>query len=738
VILRRARLVGLLVIAFGAMAAGQIPFTLLATQQGQSAVALQNGGGLTVTAPLAGTQTLQVVATYTGTGQVTFSTQPTVFGSTDFTATLTGSLPITLSQGGHATMTITFSPSSSTQSTAQVNLPFVETVNATSTGGSTPTGGTTTNNGTITINLQGAAPSFTLSYILQTNQNVIPLQPGGTIPFPGTPVGTTAQAALNITNTGSGPGVVTGISIDSGAFRLQGIPLLPANVPAGQTIQVLVFYTPTAVGSNSGQITITFPSGPSVTVNVTGTGIAPSFTYQLLTTTPPSAITPPGPITFPSVNVGQTSSVSLRVLNSGSASGTINSISLAPQAFQLATPIQLPQTLAPNASLTLTINFTPPQPGAVTGTLIVNSDTFNLTGTGLGSQLVYSYLTNGTSITLGASNPSVIFSPVQVTQSQHLTFDVKNSGTSATTISDIGVTPPNGPYSISGVPSLPVTLAPNADFQLGITFTPTTVGYSNGTLMLDNTSIALVGSGTEPPPLPAYTISGPSGNATPMTQPTVGLSLSNPYPVAVSGTLAIGVSGTLPADQAVQFATGGTTASFVIPANQTAAEFGSQGTQIGLQTGTVAGTITLTPSFNTQAGNIPLTPNTPATLQFAVAPSQPQLIAIQFTGLSSAGFTIQATGFSTTRSLKSAAVQLTAAKGYSLPTSQFTIDLSQISNVWFESTASKAFGGEFTVSIPFTFQGLTTTQSVLNAITAVSVTVSNSLGTSNSIQANLP
>ena len=502
---------------------------------------------------------------------------------------------------------------------------------------------------------------------------------------------------------------------------------------------MFVLYTPTAAGPNSGQITITFSSGPSSTVNVTGTGIAPNFTYQLLTTTPPTTITPPGPISFTSVNVGQTSSVStIRVLNSGSANGTINSISLTPQVFQLATPVQVPQTLAPNASVTLTINFTPTQPGAVSGTLIINSDTFTLTGTGLGSQLVYSYLTNGTTITLGSSNPSVIFSPVQVTQSQLLSFDVKNSGTLPATISNIGVTPSNGPYSISGVPSLPVTLAPNADFQLGVTFTPTTVGYSNGTLMLDNTSIALVGSGTEPPPLPSYTITGPSGNAAPMTQPSVSLSLSNPYPVAVSGTLAIGISGSLPADQAVQFATGGTTASFVIPANQTAAVFGSQGTQIGLQTGTVASTITLTPAFSTQTGNISLTPNTPATLQFAVANSPPQLIAIQLTGLSTTGFTMQVTGYSTTRSLKSAAVQLTAAKGYSLPTSQFTIDLSQISTVWFQSTASKAFGGEFTISIPFTFQGLTASQSALNAITTASVTVSNSLGTSTSIQTSVP
>ena len=156
-----------------------------------------------------------------------------------------------------------------------------------------------------------------------------------------------------------------------------------------------------------------------------------------------------------------------------------------------------------------------------------------------------------------------------------------------------------------------MTLAPNTDFQITITFTPTVLGFANASLLFDTTTIALEGSGTQPPPLPSYTISGPSGNVAPMTQPTVGLTLASPYPVAISGTLTISVTGTLPADPAVQFATGGTTVSFTIPANQTSAVFGAQGTQLGLQTGTVASTITITPSFATQAGNVPLTPATP-------------------------------------------------------------------------------------------------------------------------------
>ncbi len=728
---RRIGLAGLL-FAFATTAAAQIPFQLLVSQS-QSAITVQNGASLTFVSAVGQSQTAQLTATYTGTGQVVISQTPNVFGSPAFSAALPAKVPIVLNPGASVSITITFSPTSATASSSQMNLPYVETV-------STTTGTTTTTTSTanvISLALQGTAPSFALSYVLQTDQNVVPFPSGGTIPFTPTLVGATAQAALNVTNTGSGPGAVTGISISGSAFKIQGKPLLPATVVAGQTLQVLVLYTPTAVSSDTGVITITFDTGSPVTVNVSGSGTAPTFTYSILSTTPPTAISPGGTISLPNTTVGQSSTITIRVLNSGNANGSVSSLSIAGQGYSLSNVPVLPDVLAPNASVTFNLTFTPTQPGAQSGTLIVNSDTFTLSGSGLGPLLVYSYVAGGTSITLGGTNTSVVFSPVMVSQSEQLIFDVKNTGTLPATISNIGVAA--GPYTLSGLPSLPVTLAPNADFQITIKFTPTTVGFSNGTLQLDATGISLVGSGTQPPTLPAYTISGPSGNTAALTQPTVGLTLASAYPVALTGVLTLSVSGTLPADPAVQFATGGRTVSFTIAANQTSAVFGTQGTQLGLQTGTVASSIALTPTFATQAGNVDLTPASPSSLQFTVAPAVPSLIALQIATVSTTGFTIQATGFSTPRSLKSVLVQFTTATGYSMPTTQFTIDVSQVSTVWFNSSASQAFGGQFTISVPFTFQGVVPVgQSIVNAIASVSVTMSNALGASNSLQAAVP
>ena len=499
-----------------------------------------------------------------------------------------------------------------------------------------------------------------------------------------------------------------------------------------------MLYQPTAVSADTGQIQVSFDSGSPVNVNIEGSGSSPSFTYQLLQTNPPTTIPPGGTVSLPDTNVGQTSSVTLRVLNTGNASGTVSSISVSGQGYQLSNPPTLPQTLAANGSVTLTLNFTPAQPGTQKGSLFINGDsTLLLSGVGLGSQLSFSYLAAGNTITLTPTNNSVIFPQTTISQSTQVSFDVKNTGTLPATISNIGIAQTNSPYSVSGLPPLPLSLAPNADSHFTITFTPSTLGFSNGTLQLDATTISLVGSGTQPPALPAYTIGGASGTAAPGTQPNITLTLAIPNPVALSGVLTVAASGSLPADPAVQFATGGSTVPFSIAANSTSAVFGSQGTQIGLQTGTVASTIALTPTFATKAGGVDVTPATPTSLQFSIAPAPPVLIALSLSGQTATSFVISVTGFTTPRALSTWTVQFTTISGFNMPVTKFSIDVSQISTVWFQSTASRPFGSQFTLSIPFTFQGTVPNgQSLLNSIASVAVTLSNGQGTSNSIQVN--
>jgi hypothetical protein len=102
-------------------------------------------------------------------------------------------------------------------------------------------------------------------------------------------------------------------------------------------------------------------------------------------------------------------------------------------------------------------------------------------------------------------------------------------------------------------------------------------------------------------------------------------------------------------------------------------------------------------------------------------------------------FALNVTGYSTTRTLTSVTLQFTAAASMTLGTSQVTIDVRQAATLWFQSAGSQSFGGQFTVTLPFTLQGTPPTgKTLLQTIASISATVSNERGASNSLVATLP
>jgi len=728
----------LVLAALGSLAASAqtIPFTLLATSNGSSVTVL-NDGSIGITAQVGTQAQVVVTATYTGTSQATFSTKPQSVGSTQFSVALTGTLPIVLSPGQALTFTVTYAPTNANGATTQVTVPFTEP-------GST---GTPVSNAIVLV-FQGNSPSFVLSYILQANNNTVVIPPGGTIPFLPTQINTTANANLDITNQGSGPGTITVITPPAAGspFKLSGTPLLPATLTSGQFLQLTVSYTPTAVQStpDMGQVTITFENGITDTVLLSGTGSTSSFTYNVIsggTTTP---VKPPGPIVLPAVNVatsGSTapsSSVIVQVVNSGNASGTINSISVSGQGFQLVNPPTTAPVLAPGGPFSFAISYTPTQVGPQTGTLEIGNDMFTLSGTGLGPQLTFSYVSNGATIPASGTT-GVVFPSIAVSKSESVTFTVTNSGTLPATITLITASP-TPPFSVPTLP--PATLAPGQMTSFPITFTPTTAGPVTGSLSVNGAAVPLFGAGSTPPTLPSYTIAGPSGNVAPLSQAGVTLTLANSYPVDLQGVLTLTTSGNYGTDPAVQFSTGSSagnrTVDFVIPAGSTNANFAGQGSQILLQTGTVAETVTLTPTFATTTGGVDITPSPAPTLQFTVASSAPVLLSLQIGNETASSFTLVLIGYSTTRSLSSLNVTFNPAAGFNLGATQFTIDLSSVSTLWFASTASQSFGGQFEISVPFQLTGTVRAGSTLiQTIASLSATVGNALGVSNLLETNV-
>jgi hypothetical protein len=334
----------------------------------------------------------------------------------------------------------------------------------------------------------------------------------------------------------------------------------------------------------------------------------------------------------------------------------------------------------------------------------------------------------------------VVFSQQNVGRTSTINFTVQNTGTAPATVISIGTAQASGTtqfgdvFTVTNLPALPVNLDPGKSLSFTVAFAPNNTGLALGNLLVDTAVFLLSGLGSAPVPLPSYTFNGASGVQAPFQQPVIGLHMNSAYSLPLKGTLILTQdAGALAPDPAVQFATGGQIVTFTIPADSTDAVFPNGLKQIRLQTGSVASTITMTPSFATQAG-LDVTPVSPPTLQLTVQRAAPQLLTAAIVSKASNSFTLTLSGYTTTRSISSFQVQFTASPDVSLPSSKTTVDASGASLAWFQGSPSQAFGGQFIVSIPFNIQvssGILVTP--VDKIQTLSVTASNDVGASNAI-----
>ena len=705
-------------------ASAQFPFQLV-VQSGASTTVVGNGADINVAANGVGqSQQVIITITYTGTGSASLDPAQ-IFGSPAFSPGPAGAGVLT--PGQSTAYTVSYTPTSGAQASASLSIAYSQTI------------GNSITNGSVSLSLSGTSPSFVLGYAVQPQGNAVALSNGGTLMFPPTVVGTSITAVLAIENTGSAPGKLNAFALsESGtAFQATGLPLLPGTIAGGQTLQISVVYTPSAVAADSGTIQLTFP-GQTVTITLAGTGISSQLTFTVVQGTQ-TLVVNQNQVSLSDTPVGGSTTVSVNALNSGSANLVVNSISLTGPGFLLVNGPPLPLTLAQGGSFNLTFTFTPPQAGNFTASLLIGGVTFSIAARGLGPLYQYSY-TTGSSTSPVSPNGSLFFATAPLGQSSSTTFTVTNTGTAPGTVSGIFIGEANSPFAITGLPQVPLTIAPNQTVTFGITFTPATTASVSGTLHLDGTEFFLTGVGGGPPPLPSYSFSGPQGTLGPLQQPAVGLSLAAPYPLAITGTLTLtAIPDGFTADPAIQFSTGGKTVAFSIPANTTAAVFANGSDSIRLQTGSTSGTITLTPAFQTASG-VPLTPATVQSLQLVVPATAVQLIGVQAAAASPTQLTLAISGVSNSQSLTKIDLIFTAASGFRVTGGTVSIPLAIEAAAWFESAAAQAFGGQFVVTIPFTFSGLSSnsTTAATSAVTGVSITATDAQGTSAPVMLSLP
>jgi hypothetical protein len=136
--------------------------------------------------------------------------------------------------------------------------------------------------------------------------------------------------------------------------------------------------------------------------------------------------------------------------------------------------------------------------------------------------------------------------------------------------------------------------------------------------------------------------------------------------------------------------------------------------------GTVAGDVTVNLAVGGQN-------TTTATVTVAAAAPVIEANSVQITNVTASGFNVELVATSTTRELTNATFTFTAAAGATLNGTSFTVDVSSLLSQWFSGSTSLPYGGAFTMTIPFSLSGSA------SAIQSVSVTVSNTIGTSTAV-----
>jgi hypothetical protein len=710
-----------------AVASAQNQF-VLRVQQGSNVTQVANGTTLTFSAPAPGaSRSAQILITYIGSTSVRFPSGVQIVGSPAFIAQpVSGGTPgSTLLPNQTATIDVIFTASTTSPAQAQLDLDFIES--------STPAV-----NGLLTLGLTGGVPVYSLTYAVGAGGNATLLPPDGQMVFPDTVVNSNAAATTTLTNKGSGVGQVTSVSVSGGAFTLASLPALPLVLGVSGNLPFQVVYQPRKAGTDTGTLTIAFDGGITQTYQLIGHGILSQLSYEVI---PPggtaSPIVPGQTILFPQTSLGQTAQLQIRYTNSSATDVTIAGIAVTGPPFAVSNLPLIPTTVAPSASGTFTVSFAPTQSGALTGGLRVGNDNFALAASA--PSLTYSYRSSSGTTTPVDPLGTVTAPSVAVGNSSSVVFTVVNQGTAVAVVNSIGLTADGGgAFRLNDLPALPYQLPPQGSLSFTLQFLPNNTGFATGALRIESASFTLSGFGQTAVPLPDYTISGPTQVA-PLDQPSIGLTLSQPYSLPLTGTLKLLVASNYGTDPAIQFSSGGTSVNFTIPANTTQAVFPNGATAIRYQAGSVAGSITVRPTFTTQGG-LDLTPSSPTVLQATMAAAAPKLLGVQVSGRDLTTITLTVSGITTIRSLTKMNFSFTAAPGFDMPNLTFPVDLTGASATWFASSASQAFGGQFALGVQFllsTSDKSTSATAPTRALQSVTVVVSSSNGDSNPVTLNL-
>jgi hypothetical protein len=278
----------------------------------------------------------------------------------------------------------------------------------------TPTAGssTTLRSGAVQL-LTDASDSLEYISVMGTSSAApLTLSPAA-LDFGTVNVGANDSVSLTVSNTSTTPVMFTSAGA-TGDYAVSAgtCPASGSSLAGGSSCTLNVTFTPAATGTRTGTLSLATNATPlPLTAALTGVGVQAHLQVS------------PGALAFGSVDVGAPSSLTLTLLNTGSATVTniANAISgIGAAAFLVAVPCPV-TSLAPNQGCTETVTFTPPTSGASVATLTVASSdpvgpaVIALSGAAISAGSFVLTVSGGSSATLTVASGSPASYPLTLT-----------------------------------------------------------------------------------------------------------------------------------------------------------------------------------------------------------------------------------------------------------------------------------------------------------------------------------
>lgn len=293
-------------------------------------------------------------------------------------------------------------------------------------------------------------------------------------------VGQTESLLLTLTNGGATSVTWSQVSVTDAVFATPNLTL-PLVVPAGQSVDVSISFTPTTTGWTGGMIAFSGSSStPTLSVQVGGGGVD----NEAVTAAPST-------LSFGQVAVGGSASLPLVLTNARHWAVTITGIQVSGSEFSIS-GVTFPLKLGGQQSVALNVIYAPQSAGLNGGSLFVSGPSVSIPISGTA--------TTSTVRQLSISPASLNYNSVPVGTTDTLPITVSATGGSVTISSD---STNNSQFVLTGA-SFPLTIASGSSKSFNVAFTPQNSGTISGSLSFASTASnsqkePLTGVGTATP-----------------------------------------------------------------------------------------------------------------------------------------------------------------------------------------------------------------------------------------------